>query len=153
MNKEMFHNSILRTIDECSYKFYVVKPNKSIKCICTNHTTKQANVECKKCLGTGYKIVIKRYYGASNDKMKGGASIGTKTSQIIKTYFLKCEYKIAEDDLIVDDNELYYAFRVEDMKGLKGVKTHQEVMAVKRKNDHDIALQNFKDILNRKIRK
>lgn len=147
MDNDSFHASINITIDKCSYKFYVVRPNKEIKCTCIDHTTKQPDVECKKCLGTGYKIIIKMMYGASNEEMKGGVTRGVKASQIIKNYFISNKYKIFVDDLIIDEDEIYYAFRIEDMKGLKGVKTHQEVMCIKKMNGHTKALQNFKDII------
>lgn len=147
-NKAGFHNKILKTIEECSYNFYIVKPDKTIKCTCVNHTTRQAAPDCVKCLGTGYKIVIKMYRGACNDDMTGSASRG-KMSQIIKYYFVPAKYIVNEDDIIIDDNEAFYVFRSERQKALHGHLTHQEVTAVKRKNDHDILMVNFWNIINK----
>lgn len=145
-NKNSFHNNILKVIEECSYNFYIVKPDKTRKCICINHTTRQAAPDCSKCLGTGYRIIIKQIRGACNDDMKGAVSIG-KSSQVIKYYFIPNRYKINEDDIFIDDNEAFYAYRVERQKGLNGIQTHQEVTSVKRKNDHDLLIANFNKIL------
>lgn len=145
MNMDAFHKNIRKTIDECSYDFFVVRPNKNIKCTCVTHATKQADPDCKLCLGTGYKIIIKKFNGSSNEELKG-ANSGGKAAYVSRTYFV---YKnnLREDDLIVDDDEIFYVFRVQDMKALKGFKTHQEAFAVRRNNDHTVSLKNFKELI------
>ena len=40
-------------IDRYGYHQYIVKLNKSLLCECVNPTTKEPNVHCKRCLGTG----------------------------------------------------------------------------------------------------
>lgn len=149
MNSNIFNNRIEKTIDECSYKFYIVKPDRSMFCACINHTTKQPNGECKICLGTGFKISIKMYKGASNEEFKGRLSIGPDATQITRKYFVRNKYKVNEMDLIIDEDNIFYVERIEKMRGLKGIYTHQEITAIKLKNDHNIKLNNFKEILNK----
>lgn len=153
MNNEAFHSKVLRTIDECSYKFYVVSQNKNISCVCTNHTTKQPDMECKICLGTGYKIRIKMGKGASNEEVKGRLSIGPDSTQVTRKYFVKYENRLNELNLIIDEDSIYYVERIADMRALKGVYTHQEIVAIKLKNDHDIRLSNFRAILEKHSKK
>ena len=151
MNRDYFHKKIIDTIEECSYNFYVVQPNKNISCTCTEHATKQPDTECKKCLGTGHKITIRRFRGACNDVLKGGASLGAESSKIIKNYFVNMKYPLHEDDLIIDGNEVFYVFRISHMKALKGVETHQEVTAVKKTIDHSKILNNFYNIIKTSV--
>ena len=149
MNREHFHNKIKDTIEECSYDFFVVQPNKHIACTCTEHSTKQADPECKKCLSTGYKITIRKIHGACNDELKGGNSLGSESSKIIRNYFINSKYKVHDDDLIIDKDEVYYVFRTARMRALKGYETHQEVTAVKKTIDHNKILNNFNTIIKR----
>lgn len=153
MNSTIFNNNIQKVIEECAHNFYLVHANKSIFCTCINHTTKQPDEKCKLCLGTGHKITIRVVRGASNEELKGSISRGDKVAQIARNYFVSFKYKIEANDLMIDDNEIFYAFLVSDMKGLKGVKTHQEILAVKQKNNHDIALRNFYEIIEKSKRK
>lgn len=147
MNDNAFHSKILNTIEECSYKFYVVVQNNKFKCTCINHTTKQPEVDCKICLGTGYKIRIKICKGASNEEIKGRLSTGPDVTQVLRKYFVKYDYKLEEMNLIIDNDSIYYVERIANMRALKGVYTHQEITSIKLKNGHDVKLKNFKEIL------
>lgn len=75
MDNQYFHDKIRKTIEECSYKFFIVIPDLERACTCTCHSTKTANPKCKKCLGTGYRITIKTIEGASDEEVKGGATL------------------------------------------------------------------------------
>lgn len=147
-NKDHYHQMIEKVIDECSYKFYQIIPDMNITCTCVHHASKQADPECSKCLGTGYKITIKIIYGAANDEMKGSTSLGLESSRIIKEYFISKRFSVHPNDVFIDNDDLYYVFRIEKIKGLKGVHTHNEVTCVKRTNDSQKALVNFNKILN-----
>lgn len=146
-NKDHFHKMIEKVIDECSYRMYQIIPDINIQCTCVDHASKQADPECPKCLGTGFKIVIKIIYGAANDEMKGSTSLGLESSRVIKEYFISKRFQVHPDDMFIDGDDLYYVFRIEKLKGLKGTYTHNEVTCVKRTNDSKKALNNFYKIL------
>ena len=147
--KERFEQGILNSIERCSYDFYIVHPDKNYICTCTEHATKQPDKKCKKCLGTGYIIKIYTARGACNETMKGGAIMSTQTTSITRMYYIPYKYKLQEDDLIIDDNTIYYIFRLEKKKAIKGDITHYEVTATKRNGDHTIAINNFNNIIDK----
>lgn len=151
MDNAYFERKIKETIEECSYDFYVVNPIKSVRCTCVDLTTQQANPKCINCLGTGYKISIKKIRGASNEILtnitgKGGIK-GNLTEAVARNYFIDHKYPISEDALFIDDNQVWYVYRIFDMKGLKGNLTHYEIQANLKKNDHDVVLNNFRKIM------
>jgi hypothetical protein len=151
MDKQHFTDMIKNSIEICSYNFFVVQQDFNNKCSCVDHNTKQPDESCKKCLGTGYKCTIRKCRGASNDELKGGATLSERSARIIKNYFIDDKFPIYDNNLIIDNNEIYYVYRVERMKGIYELNTHQEVTAVLLTNKHDVILNNFKNIINKKL--
>lgn len=153
MDKKYFHDMIIKTIETCSYKFYLVQQDFDVACTCTEHSTKQADYKCKNCLGTGYKIRIKTLEGASQDELKGGATLGERSARLIKNYFMKPKFKLTEKNLIIDDDTVFYVHRIQKRRGFDGEYVYQEVMAAKQTNYHNTILNNFKEILNNSKKK
>lgn len=151
MDNQSFANNILAMIERCSSNFFLIAPNQSIQCSCVDHTTKQSDPSCKKCLGTGYKIKITKIRGACYEQMKGGATLSSKTSRITRTYYIDNKYTIHENDFIVDNNEIYYVYRLATMRGLGGLATHKEITSVLKSEDHDKVYNNFLAIINKKL--
>lgn len=151
MKAELFKQKILNMIETCSSNFFVVKRDTRIQCDCVDHATKQPVASCKKCLGTGYKVSIKKMRGACYEEMKGGATLSSKTSRIMRTYYIDPSNTIAENDYIVDHNEVYYVYRIAVMRGLEGEITHKQVTAVLKSEDHDKIFKNFITIINKTL--
>lgn len=151
MDKQHFTDMIKKTIEVCSFNFFIIQQDFSKQCTCVDHTTKQADENCKKCLGTGYKIKIKKCRGACNDELKGGATLAARSARITRDYFIDNKYELHDNNLIVDRNEIFYIYRVEKMKGVYDMDTHQEVTAILRTNDHDKILDNFLDVINKRL--
>lgn len=154
MSYDNFTKKIQNAIDICSYPFFVVQQDKKKQCTCVEDSTMQPNPNCKKCLGTGYKVKMKIVKGASNEEMKtGGATMSAKTSRVIKNYYLKDDYDIEQDNYIIDNNELYYVYRKRHMKGIKNEFTHTEITASLHVNDYDIILKNCLEVINKNLPK
>jgi hypothetical protein len=151
MKTDVFNQKLLSAIEKCSSNFFIVKQNKNIQCSCVNHSTKQPFAACKKCLGTGYKVTIKKIRGACHEEMKGGAHLSARGSRITRTYYLKADYEIAENNYLIDHNEIYYVYRVAMERGLDGTISHKRVTAVLRQEDHDKILNNFLEIINKTL--
>lgn len=152
MNPEYFHKRIKETLDLCAYEFYTVHPIRDIKCTCVTHATQEGDPSCVMCLGTGHKIKIRKIKGASNDSIENIAGKGIKGSMsesTIRTYFVDDKFPIAEDDLIIDDNKVFYIFRINHMRAFGGIKTHKEANVLPKKNDEKIILKNFNKIMDR----
>lgn len=154
MSYDNFSEKIQKVIDECSYPFFIVQQDFNKLCTCISEGTSQSDPACRKCLGTGYKVKIKIAKGASYEEMKiGGASISVKNSRIIKHYYIKPEYKIFQDNYIIDNNEVYYVYRVTAKRGIRNEYTHQEIIASLHVNDHDIILNNCLAVIKKNLPK
>lgn len=152
MEISRWNQKIRDTIERCAYDFYVIHPITKIRCRCVEHSTKQADPTCKLCLGTGYKIKIKKIRGAANDIEANAAGRGVRGSEAItvaKTYFIDSKYPIEDYDVIIDEDEVLYVFRIHTMKGLQGEVTHNQVTAYPLKNDQKVTLKNFKEIMKK----
>lgn len=151
MDANIFTKKIKDIIEICSYNFFLVQQDFKIKCTCLNQTTLQPDANCKKCLGTGYKVKIKICRGASDDELKGGATLSARSSRIIKKYYIDNKYNISENNLIIDDYNIYYVYRAQNMRGVYEQYTHKEITATLRTENHDKILNNFLNVINKKL--
>jgi len=152
MDNKYWNQRIREIIEKCAYEFYIVHPIAEVKCICVTHSTKQPDPKCKMCLGTGNKIRIRKIRGAANDVEVNTAGKGVKGSAAIavgKTYFIDSKYPIYDNDIIIDENEVLYVFRVYTMKGMEGVVTHNQVTAYPVRNDFKVTLRNFRELMKK----
>lgn len=151
MNGNLFKKKILNTIEQCATYYFLVKKDNSIKCTCVNHTTGQSDSSCKKCLGTGYKICIKKIRGACWEDVKGGETLSTKSSRLTRTYYFPPETEMSENDYIIDQAEIYYIYRLSTLRGVGGYLTHKEVTTVLKTEDHNKIYNNFINLINKKL--
>jgi hypothetical protein len=151
INSAKFKKRVLDMIEECSSNFFIVKQDFNIQCTCLDHSTKQPNPACKKCLGTGYKVTIKKMRGACREELKGGNKLSAETSRITRTYYIDSKYSVDENNYIIDHNEVYYIYRAAAMRGLDGVITHKQVTTVLKSEDHEKVLRNFMELINKKL--
>ena len=143
-----FDKSILKIIELHSYDFYIITRNLDIICSCINHETDQADPKCKKCLGTGRKITIRKGRGAAQDS-KIPSTFRTTDLISSRSYFLPYVYSMKEDDLIVDNNEVYLAHEIQKLIAFKGKIPYSRISCVKKKFDSKIFLRNFYEIIRR----
>ena len=62
-------------------------------------------------------------------------------------------YKIFQDNYIIDNNEVYYVYRVTAKRGIRNEYTHQEIIASLHVNDHDIILNNCLAVIKKNLPK
>lgn len=153
MNSKYFANRIRDIIEKCSFDFYVVQQDNNIICPCFNPDTKQADTSCTRCLGTGHKITIRKYRGACISDTKSSQGMNTETSRITKTYYMDIKYNMQENNYIIEDDSVYYVYKIEKKRGLDGIFTHQQILAVKVTHDHDLILNNFYKIIDKHNKK
>lgn len=86
------------------YDMWVVIPDKHIDCPCKNFETKQANAFCPNCLGTGYKIKIRKIKGVRQPTTMSaqGMQFNVETG----VYFFRTDYDLKEGDIIIWDDEV-----------------------------------------------
>lgn len=153
MDVNYWHSKIKETIEKMSYEVFVIHRINDVICPCVNSATKQAEPGCKMCLGTGNKVKIRKIKVAANDiegNASGSRSVrGSAATTVTKKYFVDVKYPVGDYDIIVDDDELMYVFRVYTMKGFNGEVTHNQIEAFPKRNDHDIILKNFNEIMKK----
>lgn len=143
MNK--FNQSIKNIIKKFEYEFFVIQQNFEVRCTCHDFSTKQGEPSCKKCLGTGYKIKIKKIKGASEDRKITYRNLALEERSVAYTYFIDEKYPIYEDNIIVDGELALVAYRVERSKTTEAV--YSKCLAVQKKSDSNLLLRMFKDIV------
>lgn len=58
-----FNNGLQKMIAKVEYPMYIVQQDYKYRCTCNDIASKQGNLNCPKCLGTGYKIKIRKIKG------------------------------------------------------------------------------------------
>lgn len=142
---ENFNKSIKRIIKKFEYDFFLIQQDFEVKCSCHDFSTKQGVPSCEKCLGTGYKIKIRKIRGASEDRKITYRNLGLEERSVGYTYFIDEKYPIYEDNIIVDKDLVLVAYRVERSKTNEPV--YSKCLAVQKKSDSKMLLRMFKKIV------
>lgn len=149
VNARQFNNGILNMIEIHSYDFYIVQRDLEKACTCVGVATDQAAVDCPKCLGTGYKIKITKTRGAAQDTKLPSTFRGDQFL-IARNYFVPNAHAVLkDDDLIVDDQDVYLVFEHQKMLAIKGQMPYNKYSSIKKKFDSKAFFKNFNKIVNR----
>lgn len=143
-----FNKRMYETIERMHYTFYVIRVDYDTKCTCFNFDTKQGDVKCKKCLGTGHKIRIKEYTGASMSSTLGSSQREVRDVIIGNLYFIHKKYPLDKNDYVIDDDNIYKVTEKRKVKSFKGIHKYNKYLAVHLKHDRDEIMKNFFTILN-----
>jgi hypothetical protein len=146
---EGFNDKILEIIKMFSYPMFIVQQDTKVKCVCVNYDTKQADPSCKKCLGTGKKIKIKKIEGAC---IESGAPATVKTSGdffIAKNYYIPSKWEVYQDNIIVDKDEVLFIYQPQNKTSFKGEEVYQKCLCYLKKMDSEVFLKNFNDLVGR----
>jgi hypothetical protein len=149
----MFNDNILKIIDKYSYEAFIVNQDKRVNCVCVNHDTKQPDPNCKKCLGTGHKIKIKKILVSNNNTNVPAANAVVRDSievLISQVYYIPARYKAAKDDLIIDGNDVYELYEISTGQSDHGELVYQKAMGVTKKYDQTKFMDNFNEIIGRR---
>lgn len=144
-----FNKKIQHVLTYVSYDAYLIHQNILVKCSCLDPISKEADYNCKKCFGTGRKVIVKKIKISANEDTKNSNSIGSKNSYTLKKLFILSSINLDENDLVIDGNEVFYIYRILNKKGMEGNKTHYEVSSIKKTIGHDVILKNFRESLER----
>lgn len=146
-----FNSNILKIIKEFEYEFFVIQQDFSVRCVCVNHDTKQADPNCPKCLSTGYKIKIVKVKGACQNSNVPDAQRASQGVSIAKNYYIKSKKQIFSKNIIVDKDEVYNINRVTRYTSFKGEDVYQKCLSMNKKLDSKTLLNNFNKIIEGKL--
>lgn len=109
MLNKSFNKNILKIIDKLAYPMYIVCLDKRYKCPCLNQH-ENADKNCHKCLGTGYKIKIKKIEGVMEPDEVSVRLSGSHQKMAVNNYYFNARKVdgalIKHDNLIVRDDEV-----------------------------------------------
>lgn len=149
MNKtRTLNKGIMNIIDMYSHEQYVVNRNERVRCTCTEHATSQANANCPKCLGTGYKITIRKIQAAAQDTKLPSTSFKGKSLTVTRNFFMPRKYPIEKDDIIVSYGVPFFVVEIQEMISLQGSLPYNKVTTVKKQFDAGIFIDNFNAIIS-----
>lgn len=149
----LFNDGIMNMIEKYSYDAFMVNQNTNVKCICINPSTKEPDPNCKKCLGTGRKIKIKKVrLSSDNTDVAGSKQMIRESVDILITqvYYLPAKYKFSKDDIIVDGDDAYIVYQSSTGQSDHGEVIYNKIMAVDKKYDQTKFMDNFNEIVGRR---
>lgn len=136
-------------IDRYGYNFYIVKRVANIDCKCVDPTTKEADPNCKMCLGTGKKIKIYKAFGVGREiktaETYRSSESGTVTPKI---FYIKGSIYLNKEDLIIDSEDAFVVFNVQYHRGEHGAPGFTRAVAPTKKFDKINVIKNFKELLH-----
>lgn len=141
--------TINSVIDRYGYSFYIVRRIHNINCKCVDPTTKEANPNCKMCLGTGKKIKIYKKFGVGREIKSAetyrSSEAGTVTPKI---FYVKGSFYANKEDLIIDSEDVFVIFNTQYHRGEHGAPGFTRLIAPNKKFDKAKLMKNFKELLN-----
>lgn len=144
---QWFDDGIRDMLEHFAYDFYVVQPDTSVTCVCTDFATKQGDPECKKCLGQGYKIYIRKIRGALEDRSSTFQNINVRETSSSHIYYIDRNYPVDEKDVIVDGEDVVVIHRVDRKRSTGKDTVYFKCYGVPKKNQRTLFLKNFQQIL------
>lgn len=148
--KESFAQEV---IDSWNYPFWIVKQITQVQCKCVDPATKQPKLDCKHCLGLGYKIKIYQAKGASRESKEFEALRAEFPTVTPKIFYVKSKLFIEKQDLIIDDEGIYTVYAIQFHRGLNGEFKFTRCVCPNQKFGKSNVLKNFKELLNERKRK
>lgn len=135
-------------IDTWKYKFWVIKKVGDQKCKCVDPTSKTPDLNCKLCLGLGYKIKIFKVEGASRESKEFEALRAEFPTVTPKVFYIKNKLPINKMDLILDEESLYSIYAIQYHRGFNGEFKFTRCICPTLKLNSKNVVKNFKEILN-----
>lgn len=105
---EPFDTKIRDVIRRFHYPMWFVIRNEDVKCTCLHSSSKQPNPGCKKCLGTGRQVTIRRILAAHQpgDISYRGTGLGQNERDAVGNYYTLQDVKAKANDIIVDGEDI-----------------------------------------------
>lgn len=147
MLHKSFNRGLHRLIKKVEWPMYVINVDQSHKCKCLNHQANTGNVNCPYCLGSGYKIKIRKIMGVKQP-YESKFKMSTELDNLVTTYYFDQKYApIKKGDYIVMNDEIDVIRLTRNFRSDSGDTQFIEAPAVLKKYDNQIFLENFHRIV------
>jgi hypothetical protein len=146
---QLFDEAIQRNIKKWSYPVWFVIKDESTDCTCVDFTTHQAKHTCKKCFGTGKRVILRRLNAAhqSVDASIRGEGLAMGELNIIGVYYTLQNVKVSEGDLILDGDSLDIIQNYYPMRSDHSTPVYYKYDTAPVKTNRAILMKNIKETL------
>lgn len=145
-----FDDKIQSVIKKLYYPVWFIIKDENVDCPCVDHTTKQANPHCKKCLGLGKKIKIARMKAAHQqieDITARGEGLGYSEKNIGSNYYTLADVEAREGDYIVDGNYIDIIQHFYPERSNHSDPVYYKYVATPKKGHYNTFINAFKEVL------
>lgn len=151
---EINEKTVKILLDRYGYYFYVIKRIPDTKCTCVDPMTKDPDLSCKKCLGLGTRVKIKKVYGVIREARERETSVAQNISSTPKIVYIDGLEYVNKDDVVIDSENVYNVLHIQYHRGGKGSQQFTRLVCPNRKSNTAKLAKNFKEVLNEhKLRK
>lgn len=138
-----FNDGIRNMIKKFDYEFNIVRQDFNNPCACVDFVTKQPDPACKKCLGTGYRVTIRKIRGASQDSHGSFKNNSTEERISASSYYIDGKYDISTENIIIDAGVPLVSHRVEVKRTANREIVYRKVYAVMKKGNPQLFMENY----------
>lgn len=142
------YKTVQYLLNRYGYWFYVIKCVPETECSCVNHTTMSPDPKCKRCLGTGHKIKIKRVFGSIRELKQRESDISQRVPSTHKVVYIKGFERINKDDIVIDNEDVFHVLACQHHKGEKGEFAFTRLICPYTKSLPTHLIRNFKELLD-----
>ena len=85
---EINEKTVRLLLNRYGYYFYIIKKIPNTRCTCVDPTTKDPDLSCKKCLGLGTRVKIKKVFGVIRESRERETSVAQNISSTPKIVYI-----------------------------------------------------------------
>lgn len=140
---------IQSVIKKYSYPMWLIIQDTDVDCTCVDFTTKQADPNCKKCLGTGHKIMLRHINMAHQNSRVSikGNDVGTSEYTIFPVFYALTDAKCKMEDLVIDGEGVFVVQHYYAEHSNESSPVYYKIEAMPKKNNAPLLLKNFKELI------
>lgn len=145
-----FDSKIQEVIKKFSYPVWFIIRDEDTDCTCVDHTSKEANPNCRKCLGLGKKITIARMNAAHQqieDLTMRGSGMGFSEKNVASNYYTLTDVEAREGDFIVDGDYVDIVQHFYPERSNHSDPVYYKYVAVPKKGHYKAFMKLFKEVL------
>lgn len=146
---DVYNKKIRYVMDNVQKDIYIINLFKENKCTCLHSGSSEPNPRCKKCLGTGYRIKIKKAKGVLQDSDLASTIRSSSQTIVAKNCYLLEEYSIGIDDLIISEDYILLVNEIKEYRSRDNEVIYRRCFCVDKKYYTEDFINNFNAIVHK----
>lgn len=141
--------SVLEQIQGDIYIIHLIKEN---RCLCLKPGSSEPDHTCKKCLGTGYRIKIRKAKAVIQDSNLVTTVRPSTESVVAKDCYLLAEHQIAIEDMIISNQHVLIINEIKEYRSKDNEVIYNRCFSVNKKYYNEIFRENFNAIIKKVVK-